>query len=309
MTDETTIRSKHLHHVAYATRDSEATYDFYANKLGMKLLRTENHRQGDGYFRHFFFDMGAGECLAFFEIQQRRRGAGVPHRDRGRKRAPGLGEPPGVRTRHARGTRADEEAPAQSRRRADDRTRPRLVHLALSGGSERNHGRVLRHDGRRALPADRGRRRFACCAFRPTRSPRRRARRRAPPTGSRLRGPGCARPTRRRAVSAARLVGTSRAGPAPGRDEAPPTGSRAPPVSALDLADERRQRAASLRPLEPDGAAAGEVLVAQHPVEPHDAARCCRRPIAATAGHHRQRGEEERIAEQPDQRSPSISVR
>ncbi|MBM4335203.1 MAG: VOC family protein [Deltaproteobacteria bacterium] len=68
MTDETTIRSKHLHHVAYATRDSEATYDFYANKLGMKLLRTENHRQGEGYFRHFFFDMGAGECLAFFEI-------------------------------------------------------------------------------------------------------------------------------------------------------------------------------------------------------------------------------------------------
>lgn len=67
-TDETTVHSKHLHHVAYATRDPEATYAFYAKKLGMPLLRTENHRQGDGYFRHFFFDMGQGECLAFFHV-------------------------------------------------------------------------------------------------------------------------------------------------------------------------------------------------------------------------------------------------
>jgi len=68
MATESTIRSKHVHHVAYATRDPEATYDFYARKLGMTLLRTENHRQGDGYFRHFFFDMGQGECLAFFVV-------------------------------------------------------------------------------------------------------------------------------------------------------------------------------------------------------------------------------------------------
>ena len=68
MADEKTVRSKSLHHVAYATRDSEATYEFYSGKLGMPLIRTENHRQGDGFFRHFFFDMGGGECLAFFEV-------------------------------------------------------------------------------------------------------------------------------------------------------------------------------------------------------------------------------------------------
>jgi catechol 2,3-dioxygenase-like lactoylglutathione lyase family enzyme len=79
MSSESAVRSKHVHHVAYATRDPEATYDFYANKLGMKLLRTENHRQGDGYFRHFFFDMGQGECLAFFVVS-------------------GCGEEPGFRT-------------------------------------------------------------------------------------------------------------------------------------------------------------------------------------------------------------------
>jgi catechol 2,3-dioxygenase-like lactoylglutathione lyase family enzyme len=79
MATENTVRSKHVHHVAYTTRDPEATYDFYAGKLGMKLLRTENHRQGDGHFRHFFFDMGQGECLAFFVVN-------------------GVGEEPGYRT-------------------------------------------------------------------------------------------------------------------------------------------------------------------------------------------------------------------
>ena len=62
------VQPRGVHHVAYATRDPEATYEFYAKKLGMPLLRTENHRQGEGYFRHFFFGMGAGEALAFFEV-------------------------------------------------------------------------------------------------------------------------------------------------------------------------------------------------------------------------------------------------
>lgn len=60
--------SRGVHHVAYTTRDAEATYDFYTRKLGMPLLRTENHRQGEGFFRHFFFGMGSGEAIAFFEL-------------------------------------------------------------------------------------------------------------------------------------------------------------------------------------------------------------------------------------------------
>ncbi len=60
--------SKSVHHVAFTTRDAEATYDFYTNTLGMPLVRTENHLHGDGWFRHFFFDMGGGEALAFFAI-------------------------------------------------------------------------------------------------------------------------------------------------------------------------------------------------------------------------------------------------
>lgn len=57
-----------LHHIAFATKNIEATYNFYHERLGMPLVHSENHRQGKGYFKHFFFDMGAGQYLAFFEI-------------------------------------------------------------------------------------------------------------------------------------------------------------------------------------------------------------------------------------------------
>jgi len=63
------VQSKSVHHVAYTTRDAEATYEFYTKKLGMKLIHAENHRQGDGYFRHFFFGMGEGEAIAFFQLE------------------------------------------------------------------------------------------------------------------------------------------------------------------------------------------------------------------------------------------------
>jgi catechol 2,3-dioxygenase-like lactoylglutathione lyase family enzyme len=69
MTEARTIESKSVHHVAYTTRDVEATYEFYTQKLGMKLLHAESHRQGDGHFRHFFFGMGSGESIAFFQLE------------------------------------------------------------------------------------------------------------------------------------------------------------------------------------------------------------------------------------------------
>jgi catechol 2,3-dioxygenase-like lactoylglutathione lyase family enzyme len=68
MPDLTPSLAHGLHHVAFATRDPEATYEFYAQKLGMKLLHTENHLQGDGYFRHFFFSLGNDEAIGFFEL-------------------------------------------------------------------------------------------------------------------------------------------------------------------------------------------------------------------------------------------------
>ena len=69
MPDHERLQSKSLHHVAFTTRDIEATYEFYTGKLGMRLLHAENHKHGDGYFRHFFFAMGSGEAIAFFYVE------------------------------------------------------------------------------------------------------------------------------------------------------------------------------------------------------------------------------------------------
>ena len=68
MTDPKGPSTTGVHHVAFTTRDPEATYDSYAKKLEMPLLHTENHLQGDGYFRHFFFGLGGKEAIAFFEL-------------------------------------------------------------------------------------------------------------------------------------------------------------------------------------------------------------------------------------------------
>lgn len=57
-----------IHHLAFGTKCSKATYEFYNDKLGMPLVRTENHKQGKGYFRHYFFDMGREQYIAFFEL-------------------------------------------------------------------------------------------------------------------------------------------------------------------------------------------------------------------------------------------------
>ncbi len=68
MQDAKPLGGRGLHHVAFTTRDPEATYEFYSGKLGMPLLHTENHLQGEGYFRHFFFGLGNEEAIAFFEL-------------------------------------------------------------------------------------------------------------------------------------------------------------------------------------------------------------------------------------------------
>ena len=64
-----TILTKGYHHTAFGTRDAGATYNFYHKKLGMPLVHTEQHRSGDGWFRHFFFDLGGDQLLGFFEFE------------------------------------------------------------------------------------------------------------------------------------------------------------------------------------------------------------------------------------------------
>jgi len=62
---------KHIHHHAFACRDSEETRHFYEDILGMPLVATvvlEDPFLRDGSrYCHTFFEMADGNALAFFE--------------------------------------------------------------------------------------------------------------------------------------------------------------------------------------------------------------------------------------------------
>ena len=53
-----------IHQLAMVCKDMARTVDFYTNVLGMPLIKTINLPNGLG--QHFFFDIGGGDCLAFF---------------------------------------------------------------------------------------------------------------------------------------------------------------------------------------------------------------------------------------------------
>jgi catechol 2,3-dioxygenase-like lactoylglutathione lyase family enzyme len=53
-----------IHHLALVCRDMAKTVDFYSGLLGMPLVKTIDLPFGMG--QHFFFDVGNGDCLAFF---------------------------------------------------------------------------------------------------------------------------------------------------------------------------------------------------------------------------------------------------
>lgn len=59
-----------FHHVAYATRDLEATTHFYEELMGFPLVHTEIAAFGESWLRHVFYDTGGGECIAFFELHE-----------------------------------------------------------------------------------------------------------------------------------------------------------------------------------------------------------------------------------------------
>jgi catechol 2,3-dioxygenase-like lactoylglutathione lyase family enzyme len=53
-----------FNHLALVCKDMARTVDFYSNILGMPLIKTIELPGGMG--QHFFFDVGNGDCLAFF---------------------------------------------------------------------------------------------------------------------------------------------------------------------------------------------------------------------------------------------------
>ena len=57
-----------IHHVAYATRDVQATTHFYEDLMGFPLVHTEVQSVDQSWIRHVFYDIGDGESIAFFEF-------------------------------------------------------------------------------------------------------------------------------------------------------------------------------------------------------------------------------------------------
>lgn len=57
------------HHLAVATRDMPATHIFYSEAMGFDLVKVEvaSTPQG-GWAKHFFYDTGQGELMAFWEL-------------------------------------------------------------------------------------------------------------------------------------------------------------------------------------------------------------------------------------------------
>ncbi|MEQ9663461.1 MAG: VOC family protein [Parasphingopyxis sp.] len=53
-----------VNHLALVCRDMKKTVEFYRDKLGMPLVKTIDLPRGLG--QHFFFDVGNGDCIAFF---------------------------------------------------------------------------------------------------------------------------------------------------------------------------------------------------------------------------------------------------
>ena len=50
-----------LHHVAYATRDVDATTHFYEDLMGFALVHTEITALGESWIRHVFYDIGPND--------------------------------------------------------------------------------------------------------------------------------------------------------------------------------------------------------------------------------------------------------
>ena len=71
-----------VNHVVLVTNDMEKTVRFYRDVLGMPVVGTIGGEAGGKPMRHYFFSIGPGSCIAFFEWPgvelPPRKDAGIP---------------------------------------------------------------------------------------------------------------------------------------------------------------------------------------------------------------------------------------
>ncbi len=66
MSDESGFRFRGINHLALTSSDMDRTIAFYRDVLGMPLTKTIDFPNGRG--KHYFFDIGGGDSIAFFEF-------------------------------------------------------------------------------------------------------------------------------------------------------------------------------------------------------------------------------------------------
>jgi catechol 2,3-dioxygenase-like lactoylglutathione lyase family enzyme len=58
-----------FHHLALVTRDARATHAFYTHAMGFELVKTVvAATPAGGWAKHFFYETGRGELMAFWEL-------------------------------------------------------------------------------------------------------------------------------------------------------------------------------------------------------------------------------------------------
>jgi catechol 2,3-dioxygenase-like lactoylglutathione lyase family enzyme len=58
-----------FHHLALVTRDAQATHVFYSRAMGFELVKTVvGATPAGGWAKHFFYETGRGELMAFWEL-------------------------------------------------------------------------------------------------------------------------------------------------------------------------------------------------------------------------------------------------
>ena len=76
------VRFKGINHLAMVTGDMEKTVRFYRDILGMPLIATTGNQSERYPYRHYFFELGAGNSIAFFEwpgmVEEFHKPAGLP---------------------------------------------------------------------------------------------------------------------------------------------------------------------------------------------------------------------------------------
>ena len=82
-----------VHHLAFATRDTDANHRFYTEAMGFELVKVEVANMGGGWAKHLFYSTGPArdQMIAFWELHD----PGLPD-DWSADISRGQGLPPGV---------------------------------------------------------------------------------------------------------------------------------------------------------------------------------------------------------------------